>query len=97
MKQELLLFDEPTSALDPELVGEVLDTIKKTAEDGNTMMIVSHEMNFIRKVSNRIIMLDNGKIVEDGSPDQVFKNPKSDRAKEFLHRMLTSMETDYVI
>lgn len=87
MRPELLLFDEPTSALDPELVGEVLDTIKQTADEGNTMMIVSHEMNFIRKVSNRIIMLEGGKIIEDGTPEQVFENPNSDRAKEFFRRM----------
>jgi polar amino acid transport system ATP-binding protein len=92
MKPELLLFDEPTSALDPELVGEVLDTIKKTADEGNTMMIVSHEMNFIRKVSNRVIMLEGGKIIEDGSPEQVFEHPASDRAKEFFQRMLTARE-----
>jgi polar amino acid transport system ATP-binding protein len=92
MKPELLLFDEPTSALDPELVGEVLDTIKQTADEGNTMMIVSHEMNFIRRVSNRVIMLEGGKIIEDGSPEQVFEHPASDRAKEFFQRMLTARE-----
>ena len=80
MKPQLLLFDEPTSALDPELVGEVLETIKKAAEEKNTMIIVSHEMNFIRRVANRIIMLDGGVIIEDGTPEQVFNHPTSDRA-----------------
>ncbi|HIT88954.1 MAG TPA: amino acid ABC transporter ATP-binding protein [Candidatus Merdenecus merdavium] len=97
MKPELLLFDEPTSALDPELVKEVLDTIKIAASEGNTMLIVSHEMNFIKNVANRVIFLDGGKIVEDGSPSEVFQNPKSQRAKEFFSNLYYSEEPEYFL
>jgi polar amino acid transport system ATP-binding protein len=86
MEPELLLLDEPTSALDPELVGEVLDTILKAAEAGNTMILVSHEMSFVRKVASRVIFLENGHILEDGTPRQVFENPQHSRTKEFLHK-----------
>lgn len=85
MKPKLLLLDEPTSALDPELVGEVLQTIKKTAASGQTMLLVSHEMSFVYEVATKVLFLDKGKIVEEGTPDEVFNHPKSERAKEFLH------------
>ena len=79
MEPKLLLLDEPTSALDPELVGEVLDTIKKAANEGYTMLLVSHEMSFVRNVATRVIFLDGGKILEDGTPREVFGNPKNER------------------
>lgn len=97
MKPEIILLDEPTSALDPELVTEVLNIIKNIAEQGYTMLLVSHEMNFIRKISNRVIFLDEGKIIEDGTPREVFENPKSDRAKEFFAKMNKLKEPDYII
>lgn len=97
MKPEILLLDEPTSALDPELVGEVLDVIKKVAEEGYTMLLVSHEMNFVRHVSNRVLFLDKGHIVEDGTPKEVFERPKNDRTREFLSRMHILEQPEYVI
>lgn len=97
MKPEILLLDEPTSALDPELVGEVLDVIKKAADEGYTMMLVSHEMNFIKRVANRIIFLDNGHIVEDGTPAEVFTHPKNQRVIEFFYKMKLWSEPEYVI
>lgn len=97
MKPDIILLDEPTSALDPELVTEVLNIIKNIAEQGYTMLLVSHEMNFIKKISNRVIFLDEGKIIEDGSPKEVFENPKSDRAKEFFAKMNKLKEPDYII
>ena len=97
MKPRLILMDEPTSALDPELVGEVLDTIKQLAEEGHTMILVSHEMAFIRKVATRCIFLDHGKIVEDGTPKEVFTAPKQERTREFLKKMSLIEEPDYVI
>jgi len=97
MNPKLLLFDEPTSALDPELVGEVLDTIKATALEGNTMILVSHEMNFVKKVANRVLFLYNGKIIEDGTPKEVFENPKNTRTKEFLSKIAYSTEPEYQI
>lgn len=97
MKPQLLLLDEPTSALDPELVGEVLDTIKEVAQEGNTMILVSHEMNFVRKVATRVLFLDSGHIVEDGPPSQVFEHPKSARTKEFLARFYLQEEPEYMI
>ena len=87
MEPDLLLLDEPTSALDPELVGEVLDTIKKAAKEGYTMLLVSHEMSFVRNVASRVIFLDHGKILEDGTPDQVFSLPKNERVKEFIYKI----------
>lgn len=87
MRPQLILLDEPTSALDPELVGEVLETIKKIAEEGLTMILVSHEMSFIRNVANRCIFLDKGHIVEDGTPKEVFEHPKNERTKEFFRKM----------
>lgn len=97
MNPELLLFDEPTSALDPELVGEVLDTIRATALEGNTMIIVSHEMNFVRQVANRVLFLENGKILEDGTPKEVFERPKNDRTRAFLAKFYQSREPEYTI
>lgn len=97
MQPELLLLDEPTSALDPELVGEVLDTIKKIAKKGYTMLLVSHEMSFVRNVATRVIFLENGKIIEDGTPKEVFENPKSERTKEFLAKIHQLPEPEYMI
>ena len=84
MQPELLLFDEPTSALDPELVGEVLETIREIAKAGNTMLIVSHEMNFVKNVATKVIFMERGKIVEMGTPQQIFVNPKNERTRDFL-------------
>ena len=84
MNPDIMLFDEPTSALDPEMVGEVLGVMRELAEEGMTMVIVTHEMQFARAIADRIIFLDNGKIVEDSKPDEFFTNPKTTRAKEFL-------------
>ena len=97
MKPQILLLDEPTSALDPELVGEVLDVIKKVAAQGYTMLLVSHEMNFIRHVSNRVIFLDKGHVVEDGTPKEVFEHPKNQRTREFLNKMHILSQPEYVI
>lgn len=97
MKPEIILLDEPTSALDPELVTEVLNIIKNIAEQGYTMILVSHEMNFVRKISNRVIFLDGGKIIEDGAPSEVFEYPKSERAKEFFAKMNLLKEPDFII
>ena len=97
MKPDLILLDEPTSALDPELVGEVLETVKKLAEEGHTMILVSHEMAFIRKVATRCIFLDNGRIVEDGTPKEVFGAPKNERTREFIRKMSLIEEPDFVI
>ncbi|MDR3593925.1 amino acid ABC transporter ATP-binding protein [Clostridium sp.] len=88
MEPRMLLFDEPTSALDPELVGDVLDVMKQLAKDGMTMVVVTHEMGFARDVSDRVIFMDKGYIVEEGSPKEIFTNPKNDRTKEFLSRVL---------
>lgn len=85
---ELILFDEPTSALDPEMVGEVLKTMKNLAKSGLTMIIVTHEMEFARDVSDRVIFMDKGIIAEEGSPKQIFENPQEERTKEFLKRFL---------
>lgn len=89
MNPEILLFDEPTSALDPELVGEVLKTIKKLALEGMTMIIVTHEMGFARDVADRIVFIDRGEILEEASPDLFFTSPKHARAKEFLTNLLS--------
>ncbi len=98
MRPKLLLFDEPTSALDPEMVGEVLDVIKQIASEGFTMLLVSHEMAFVRNVANRVIFLDKGRIVEDGTPGQVFYRPKNDRTREFLAKMhILETEPEYMI
>ena len=88
MEPEVLLFDEPTSALDPEMVGEVLKVMKDLAESGLTMLVVTHEMGFAHDVANRVVFMDQGIIVEDDVPEVIFENPKHDRTKEFLSRML---------
>ena len=88
MDPEVMLFDEPTSALDPEMVGEVLDVMQQLAADGMTMVVVSHEMGFARKVANRILFMENGVIAEDGAPEEIFEHPKSDRLREFLGKVL---------
>ncbi|MDY0209756.1 MAG: ATP-binding cassette domain-containing protein, partial [Bacilli bacterium] len=86
MNPKVMLFDEPTSALDPEMVGEVLETMKVLAKKGMTMIIVTHEMSFAREIANRILFMDNGMILEDGSPEQIFEHPTYERTKEFLKR-----------
>lgn len=97
MKPQLLLFDEPTSALDPELVGEVLDTIRTIAAEGNTMIIVSHEMNFVRQVASKVIFMENGDIVEMGPPAQIFDAPQNPRTKEFLVKNSVIIPPEYSI
>lgn len=88
MNPEIMLFDEPTSALDPEMVGEVLDVMKKLAESGMTMIVVTHEMGFAREVGKRILFMDGGVIIEEGTPDQIFDNPQNDRTRSFLSKVL---------
>ena len=88
MEPEIMLFDEPTSALDPEIVGEVLDVMKNLAAQGMTMIVVTHEMAFAREVSDRVVFMDNGVILEQGSPKEVFGNPREARTREFLSRYL---------
>jgi general L-amino acid transport system ATP-binding protein len=83
-----MLFDEPTSALDPEMIKEVLDTMIELAEDGMTMIVVTHEMGFASKVANRVIFMDEGQIIEQNSPKEFFNNPKSDRTKLFLSQII---------
>ncbi|MEO3432495.1 ABC transporter ATP-binding protein [Inquilinus sp. CAU 1745] len=84
MRPKVMLFDEPTSALDPELVGEVLRVIRQLAEEGNTMLLVTHEMRFAEEVSSKVLFLHRGRIEEEGSPEEVFKNPRSERCRQFL-------------
>ncbi|WP_163099077.1 amino acid ABC transporter ATP-binding protein [Peribacillus alkalitolerans] len=88
MEPDVMLFDEPTSALDPEMVGEVLKVMKELAESGLTMMIVTHEMEFAKEVSDRVVFMDKGVIAEEGSPEQIFNHPTQERTKEFLKRTL---------
>lgn len=88
MNPEIMLFDEPTSALDPEMVGEVLDVIKDLAQTGMTMVIVTHEMGFAKEVASRVLFIDNGYVVEQGTPKEVFENPQNDRTKAFLSKVL---------
>ena len=88
MKPDVMLFDEPTSALDPEMVGEVLDVMKRLARDGMTMAVVTHEMGFAREVADRVIFMDGGAIVEEGTPEQIFTNPQSERTKLFLSKII---------
>ena len=88
MNPEIMLFDEPTSALDPEMVGEVLDVMKDLAKSGMTMVIVTHEMGFAREVASRVLFIDQGKVMESGTPDEVFNNPQNERTKLFLSKVL---------
>ncbi len=88
MEPDIMLFDEPTSALDPEMVGEVLDVMKELARDGMTMIVVTHEMGFAREVADRVLFLDGGYIVEQGTPEQVFGSPQNERTKSFLDKVL---------
>ena len=88
MKPEVMLFDEPTSALDPEMVGEVLDVMKELAKSGMTMVCVTHEMGFAREVADRVLFMDEGKIVEEGTPAEIFGSPKEQRTKDFLNKVL---------
>jgi len=88
MNPDIMLFDEPTSALDPEMVGEVLEVMKELAQEGMTMVIVTHEMGFAREVADRVLFMDGGYIVEEGTPDQLFANPQHPRTKDFLNKVL---------
>ena len=88
MEPEVLLFDEPTSALDPEMVGEVLEVMRELAQEGMTMLVVTHEMSFARDVSNRVVYMCDGVIREEGTPQQVFGNPRDERTREFLSRFI---------
>ncbi|MBR5498192.1 MAG: amino acid ABC transporter ATP-binding protein [Clostridia bacterium] len=88
MEPEVMLFDEPTSALDPEMVGEVLEVMKSLASEGMTMVVVTHEMGFAREVADRVIFMDGGVIIEEGTPDEIFDNPQSERLKSFLAKVL---------
>ena len=89
MSPEIMLFDEPTSALDPEMIGEVLDVMVNLVSEGMTMCVVTHEMGFAKKVAHRVLFMDDGKIVETGTPDDFFDNPKTNRAAEFISKILT--------
>jgi glutamate transport system ATP-binding protein len=88
MQPDILLFDEPTSALDPEMINEVLDVMTEVAKAGMTMVVVTHEMGFARRVANRVVFMDSGAIVEENTPEQFFNNPQTDRAKDFLSKIL---------
>ena len=91
MKPKVMLFDEPTSALDPELVGDVLKVMQQLAEEGMTMVVVTHEMGFAREVANRVLFLDQGRILEQGAPEEVLKNPRNERTRDFLRRVIHAM------
>ena len=88
MNPDIILFDEPTSALDPEMVGEVLQLMKELAQEGMTMMVVTHEMGFAREVANRVMFINEGVIAEEGTPEEIFGSPKSQRLQEFLSKVL---------
>lgn len=88
MEPQMMLFDEPTSALDPEMIGEVLDVMKQLAQEGRTMLVVTHEMGFAREVGHRVVFMDEGQIIEEGPPREIFSNPKEARTKEFLSKIL---------
>ncbi|MGB4482973.1 MAG: peptide ABC transporter ATP-binding protein, partial [bacterium] len=88
MQPKVMLFDEPTSALDPEMINEVLDVMKDLARDGMTMVVVTHEMGFAREVGDRVLFMDEGRIVEEGPPEQIFSNPQNPRTQAFLSKIL---------
>ncbi|MBO5556063.1 MAG: amino acid ABC transporter ATP-binding protein, partial [Oscillospiraceae bacterium] len=88
MKPKVMLFDEPTSALDPEMVGEVLDVMKKLAAEGMTMVVVTHEMGFAREVGNRVLFMADGLLLEEGTPEQIFNHPQNPRLQDFLSKVL---------
>ena len=88
MQPEIMLFDEPTSALDPEMVGEVLDVMKDLANSGMTMVVVTHEMGFAREVGTRVLFMDQGIVMEQGTPEEIFTNPQNERTKSFLSKVL---------
>ena len=88
MEPEVMLFDEPTSALDPEMVGEVLNVMKDLARQGMTMVVVTHEMGFAREVASRVIFMDEGKIIEEGTPEMIFEHPRSERTQSFLSKVI---------
>ena len=88
MEPEVMLFDEPTSALDPEMVGEVLDVMRQLAADGMTMMVVTHEMRFAREVGDYVLFMDDGQIIESGTPEQLFDHPQNKRTQDFLRKVL---------
>jgi ABC-type dipeptide/oligopeptide/nickel transport system ATPase component len=92
MNPEVMLYDEATSALDPEIVGEVLSVMRKLADDGMTMLVVTHEMGVVRQVADRVIFMDEGKVVEEGTPSELFDSPKHPRTKEFLSAILSHTE-----
>lgn len=96
LNPEVILFDEPTSALDPELVGEVLSVIKTIAQEGITMVIVTHEMSFAKEVSDRVLFMDGGIIVEEGSPLEIFNAPKEERTRQFLNRISRDIPIPYL-
>ncbi|NNJ07538.1 amino acid ABC transporter ATP-binding protein, partial [Streptomyces sp. PKU-MA01144] len=88
MNPKVMLFDEPTSALDPEMINEVLEVMQQLARDGMTMVVVTHEMGFARSAANRVVFMADGRIVEEATPEEFFSNPRSDRAKDFLSKIL---------
>ncbi len=88
MNPDVMLFDEPTSALDPEMVGEVLDVMKRLAEDGMTMVVVTHEMGFAREVGDRVLFMDEGVVLEEGTPKEIFEHPRQARTQDFLKKVL---------
>lgn len=90
MNPKVMLFDEPTSALDPEMTKEVLDVMKGLANDGMTMIVVSHEMGFARAAANKVVYMDNAEVIEIGTPKQIFKSPKKERTRQFLKNILTT-------
>jgi len=96
LNPDIILFDEPTSALDPELVGEVLQVMKNIAAEGTTMLVVTHEMGFAKDVANRVIFMDGGVVVEEGSPHDIFVSPKEERTKKFLKRVIPEDYTFYI-